>query len=232
MKPANIKARALLAKLERLADPANRGTPGEIAAAKLKVAWLKARFDFGAPQADNTKDIFAGFKFTRRSSRAAHVYKFKTSDFDVANSVKWAIETATGVPCLFRGGDLLAETTPAAARQLSKIACHIAESFRTLLDRLGKLNGVTDKDRTVFVRGLYDGMMNAPRKDGDKLPNRIATAKKGRQKKSAVSAAPGLSVHPYTVALGLGQQIRFAAPIEQIAAELDRATQPVIPRST
>ncbi|MGO8696648.1 MAG: hypothetical protein ACLQVY_02870 [Limisphaerales bacterium] len=227
MKPANTKARALLAKLERLADPANGATDGEAAAAKRKLARLKSRFDFAAREQSSAKDIFAGFKFTRRVGSSAHVYTFQAAEFDIANSVKWAIETATGLRCHFRGGDLLVEAAPSTANRLSKLAGNIAESFRALLDRLGGLNGVTVQDRTVFVMGLYDGMMNEGRKTGHKLPNRLARPpKRAKAKKGAVAGAPGISIHPYTVALELGRQIRFAAPVEQITAELERATQP------
>src|SRR5580704_3042230 len=112
MKPANTKARALLAKLERLSDPANGGTGGEVANAKRKLATLKARFDFNAPAPDCAKDIFADFKYTRRIGFAAQVYTFQAAEFDIANSVKWAIETATGVPCSFRVCVLMTQAAP------------------------------------------------------------------------------------------------------------------------
>jgi hypothetical protein len=66
----------LLAKLERLANPANGGTPDEIAAAKRKLERLKGRFDLSAPAPAETMDIFAGLKFKRKTSRAAHVHTF------------------------------------------------------------------------------------------------------------------------------------------------------------
>jgi hypothetical protein len=147
-------------------------------------------------------------------------------DFDVASSVKWAIEKATGIPCAFRGGDLLAEATPVAANKLAKIALHIAQSFQTLLDQLSRLNGVTPSDRKLFVRGLYDGMMNDSRGIGEQLPARaVAHVKRIEAKKGAVAPVPGLAIHPYTVALSLGKQIRFAVPLEDMTAELERATQ-------
>jgi hypothetical protein len=40
-----------------------------------------------------------------------------------------------------------------------------------------------------------------------------------------VTHGAGLHIHPYTVALSLGKQIRFSAPLEQIAAELEAVTQ-------
>jgi hypothetical protein len=73
MKPAGTKARALLGKLERLADPANGATPDEIAAARRKLQRLKDRFDFSAAPPAETLDIFAGIRRRRPSRRAAHV---------------------------------------------------------------------------------------------------------------------------------------------------------------
>ena len=124
MKTANTKARALLGKLERLADPANGGTPDEVAAAKRKLQRLKGRIDFTAPAPAETMDIFAGLKFKRHTGRAAHVHTFQPADFDVASAVKWAIEEATGIRCVFRGGALLAEATPGTANKLAKVALH------------------------------------------------------------------------------------------------------------
>jgi hypothetical protein len=226
MRPANTKARDLLGKLERLADPANGGTPGEIAAARRKLQRLKERLDFSARAPGETLDIFAGLRFTRSVRRAAHVHTFQSADFDVASSVKWAIENATGIPCLFRGVDLLAETTTSMANKLAKVALHITQSFQTLLDQLSRLDGVTPSDRTLFVRGLYDGMMNDGRGIGERLPTRArGRVKQAKPKKAAVAPPPRLDIHPYTIALSLGKQIRFATPLEEITAELERATK-------
>ena len=230
MKPANTKARDLLGKLERLANPANGGTPDEIAAARRKMHRLKDRFDFTGPAPAETMDIFAGLNFKPRFGRAAHVYTFETPEFDVASSVKWAIEKTTGIPCFFRGGELLAEATVSTANKLAKVALHISESFQTLLDQLGRLNGVTASDRKLFVRGLYDGMMNDGRGIGESLPARgVAHIKRTKPKKGAVAPPPGLAIHPYTIALSLGKQVRFAVPLEEITAELERVTRLAIP---
>jgi plasmid stabilization system protein ParE len=229
MKSANTKARDLLGKLERLADPANGGTPGEIAAAQRKLHRLRDRLDFSAPAPDETMDIFAGLQFKRNVRRAVHVHTFQPADFDVASAVKWAIEKATGIPCRFRGADLLAETTPGTANKLAKVALHITQSFLTLLDQLSRLVGVTPSDRTLFVRGLYDGMMNDERENGEPLPTRAGGhVKRTKSKTAAAAPPPRLAIHPYTVALSLGKQIRFARPLEEITAELERAAQPAL----
>jgi hypothetical protein len=40
-----------------------------------------------------------------------------------------------------------------------------------------------------------------------------------------VSAVTDLHIHPYTLAVGLGRQIRFSVPLQEIAEELDGLTQ-------
>jgi len=216
LKPATAKARALLKKLEALAE---RGIGGEKTSAQNKLARLRSRFDFTGLAPSETPDLFQG-RF-QRAAQAKWVYSFTRSEFDVANSVKWAIESATKIPCVYRDGELLAEATPATARKLGDIAGHIALSFRTLLEQFSAIAGVSQGDRSAFVMGLYDGMMNEARKVGEPLPGRFRSAKKPKGKQRAVTSARDLHVHPYSVALNLGKQIRFSVPLEEIAAELE-----------
>ena len=143
----------------------------------------------------------------------------------MANSVvKWAIETATGIHCLYRERFLLAEAAPGTANRLAAIAEQIAHSFRALIARFSAVDGVSAADRGVFVMGLYDGMMNELRDVGQPLPSRPRLKRKARARKPALSPATGLHVHPYTLAVGLGRQIRFSVPLQQIAAELEAVT--------
>ena len=220
LKPANEKARILLKKLQALAE---QGIDGEKLSAQKKMARLKARLDFTAPDPTETPDLFLGsFK---RASKARWIFTFAGTDFEVANSVKWAIESATKIPCVFQDRDLLAEATPGTAHKLTDIALHIAQSFRTLIDKFSAVDGVSVTDRGVFVMGLYDGMMNEVRNVGQRLPSRPGPSKMPKGKKRAVTRATGLHIHPYTVALSLGRQIRFSAPLDQIAAELETVAQ-------
>ncbi len=218
LKPANAKARALLRKLLALAE---RGIDGEQTSARRKIRRLEARFDFSAPDPAETPDLFSGsFK---RSATARPIYSFSSDEFEVANSVKWAIEAATKIQCLYRDRELLAEASSATARRLEAIALHIASSFRALLDKFSAVRGMRADDRGVFVMGLYDGMMNETRNAGQPLPSRPGQAKRQRGRKRAAPRAAGLHVHPYTLAVGLGKLIRFSAPMEEIAAELEVA---------
>jgi hypothetical protein len=134
LRPANSKARAMLKKLQALAE---QGIDGEKIVAQKKLARLKARFDFAAPETGETPDLFFGsFK---RSTTARRIYFFGSNEFDVANSVKWAIESATRIPCVYRNGDLLAEATPGTANKLAEIAVHIALVFAPSFTNLARL---------------------------------------------------------------------------------------------
>lgn len=216
LRPANAKARVLLKKLQALAE---QGIDGEKISARTKITRLKARFDFTVPDQTDTPELFAGsFK---RSKTARKIYSFEAHEFDVANSVKWAIESATKIQCVYRDGKLLAEADAGTTKRLTEIAGHIAHGFRALLTQFTAIDGISADDRSAFVMGLYDGMMNEARKAGQRLPSRSRVQKIRKAKKGAVAHAPGLHVHPYTVAVSLGKQIRFSAPLEQITAELE-----------
>ena len=221
--PANSKARALLSKLEALAE---RGIDGEKLAARRKLARLKARFDFSQPdkagEAGAPHLFFGDFKPSRTARK---IYSFGSHEFDVANSIKWAIESAAKVTCVYRHGDLLAEASAPTARKLTEIAGYIANSFRALIQEFGRLEGASAGDRNVFVMGLYDGMMGETRQTGERLPGRAPAKKARKAKKDSPPPSPGLHVHPYTVGLSLGRQIRFSAPLEQITAELAEVTR-------
>jgi hypothetical protein len=220
LKPATSKARATLKKIQALAD---RGIDGEKLAAQRKIDRLKALYDFDAPEAAETPDLFQG-KF-KRSSKAKWIYTFTHAEFEVANAVKWAIEEATGIHCLHRESDLLAEAAASTATRLARVADQISRSFRTLVAQYSAATGVGSADRGLFIRGLYDGMMNDPRQTGQPLPGGPGPAKKKGTRKPKASAATGLHLHPYSVALGLGRQIRFSVPLEEITAELDDITR-------
>ena len=204
--------------LKKLLALAERGIDGEKASARRKIRRLKGRFDFSAPDPAETPDLFSGsFK---RSATARPIYSFGPNEFEVANAVKWAIESATRIQCVYRGRELLAEASSATARRLQEIALHIASSFRTLLDKFSAVGGVSGDDRGVFVMGLYDGMMNETRNTGQPLPSRPGLGKRQRGRKRAAPRAGGLHVHPYTLAVGLGKQIRFFAPVEAGSSDL------------
>jgi hypothetical protein len=223
-KPASAKAWALYRKLKALAE---RGVDGEREAARSKLARLEARHDFSAPAGPQHPTLFSG-RFAR-SSTARPVYSFRRSETALASSVKWAIESGTRVHCLHRGEELLAEATPATVRRLSRIADQITQSFRVLLERFSALEGMSAADRNAFLMGLYDGMMNETRDPGQRLPGQTHFPKR-RKAKTVPNRPAGVQAHPYSIAVGLGRQIRIEAPMEQIAAELEAAAPGLLAR--
>jgi hypothetical protein len=224
LRPATAKARALFEKLQALAE---RGIDGERTAAQKKIERLKARFDFSGTRPAETPNLFSGS--FQRARKARLIYSFTPAEFDVANSVKWAIESATKIPCIYRDGELLTEATAATARRLKEIADHIACSFRALLTKLSGLDGLTGSDRAAFVMGLYDGMMNEARSVGQRLPGGAPLTHKRKGKKAQAARSSTLHVHPYSLAVNLGKQIRFSAPVEQITAELEAVIRKHLP---
>ena len=215
MKTPTLKARALLVKLQALAD---RGIDGEKSTAKRKLAQLKAKYDFALADAENKDDIFSGRYQTKRG---ATVRIATIAEVEIGNFVKWAIESATGVPCLFRGHDLVAEVNSTSARRLKGIATTIADGFRELWAKFAAVPGVDPADRAAFFAGLYDGMMGEVRAQGQPLPGRRGVKPLRKPGKHAVAPAPGLHVHPYTIAVGLGKQIRFSVPLAAVVGQLE-----------
>jgi hypothetical protein len=71
--------------------------------------------------------------------------------------------------------------------------------------------------------------MNETRNTGQPLPSRPGLAKWRKGRKRPAPRAAGLHVHPYTLAVGLGKRIRFSAPVEEIAAELEVALRKCLP---
>jgi hypothetical protein len=107
---------------------------------------------------------------------------------------------------------------------LKGVADHIAGSFRALLEKFSVVSGSTLADRAAFVMGLYDGMMNETRMAGQRLPSRGSVTKAAKKKKGEARSST-LHVHPYTLAVRLGKQIRLSVPVEEITAELEAVIQ-------
>lgn len=225
LKPATEKVHALRAKLKALAE---RGINGEKLAAEAKLKRLEARYDFKSPVL-TTQDIFSGTFHAAYSDVAEPLCAFNADDLDIASSVKWAIEQATRVPCLFRDKVLYAQAAPATARRLAGITSTVRQGF-TELWRQYHAAGGNIADRNNFILGLYDGMMNEQR-IGQPLPSR-APVKLRKAKKKSVGHVAGLNVHPYSVALDLGRSIRFNAPLETLAGELANKLKPALTEAT
>lgn len=217
MKPATPRARKLHAALSALAE---RGINGERDNAREKLDRLRKRYDFDAPDPDGP-DIFAG---TWKPAPGFTTAIAEVRDMDVAPFIKWAIEGRTGIPCRLAGPKLLAEAAPGTARSLEKIAITVAAAFVSLWQTV-RDGGAFAGDRPAFMRGLFDGMMGDQREQGQALPPRGKPPKvKGTKKTQAI-----IATHPYTLALGLGRQIRFSVPLAAVERELTNAIRGELP---
>lgn len=214
-KIANRRVRLLRSKLEVMAE---RGTPNEMKIAAVKLEKLLKRYDFKAPDVQ-IGDMFRGTFIASPVSR--WLATFPRTDQDIAADVKWAIESVTGLKASFRGDALHVEADVSCLPQLTEIVSRIAEGFRQLWHRFQTAPGITPSDRGLFFRGLYDGMMTETRPIGERLPERRIAAVRGSRKRNALTIAPGIGLHPYSVALDLGRQLRFETPITDIVGSLE-----------
>lgn len=209
MKIPSQKIYELRAKLQALAE---RGVNGEKTEAQKALAKLEKRYDF-TKKIMQTGDIFAGAFIP--ASIAAPICR--VNDFDIANAIKWAIEERAKIVCLFREGELLAKANAGTAERLGNIATVITLGFSTLWTQYERAGGNIG-DRNCFMAGLYDGMMEQSREG--LLPSRTTKTVVGKAKRKALAAAPGLALHPYSVALELGKQIRFSVPLPDVSDQL------------
>ena len=220
MKQATEKHFDLRAKLQALAD---RGVNGEAVVAKAKLKRLEQAIDFSKPVL-RTEDIFAGIR-PRFTNDANKLCVLSPDDLELAALVKSALEIQLKIEASFRwNGELWARVSKNDADQLGRVALGISESFRSLWFKLSKQSGIYPSDRSLFYRGLFDGCMGEQRTG--LLPNRIIPKIKGKSKKLSVAARPGVSIHPYQVALPLGESIRFSHTLEEINQELAEAIKP------
>lgn len=215
---------------DKLRALAERGVNGEKTTAMEKLQRLESRVDFTGPDTRGP-DLFAG-QFTP-ATVAAPIMEFAPIDFDIANAVKWAVEQATSIRCLYRGGQLMAAAAPQTANRLHDIAATVAASMSQLWRQFSMTTQANPLDRGNFVMGLYDGMMDEVR-TGEALPQRAKPPKGKRngRKKAAPAEAQAINLHPYSVATGLGKQIRCCVPFVEIAGELDKTIKGELEQAT
>jgi len=222
MKPATQKEHHLRRKLLELAT---RGVGGEATNARAAVADLERRYDFSAEIIDTSADIFAGCNYAPCFSGEAHaLFEFDAGEEDVASFVKWAFGERFNINGSIRTGRgrsaIMLEAHRADIAGLKQLAEKIRGSFASLWSEFAKAPGVQPGARRPFLLGLYDGMMDDARGQGQALPPVKAPVAKRTKRRKAIQHAPGLSVHPYELALEMGRKIRMARPLREIAQEL------------
>lgn len=228
MKPApNNDARTMHRKLSALVAG---GIGGESASAKAKLARLESRFDFTIPAEPDENDIFAGVKITFIPGDYRRLFSFTADESDVAAFVKWAFRERFQCEGLIRnngdGQSVWIECSDQSLPKMEHLAGVIRRAFSDLWKEYRDKPGVDPGCRRPFLLGIYDGMMDDPRAPGQLLPPVRATVTPSKKaKKKAIAAAPGLSVHPYALAVELGRRIRLSTPIGEVIEALNDRTR-------
>lgn len=228
MKPGATKAAILLRiKLRALAA---RGIEGEATAAAAKLTRLEARYDFSAPAIPEQQagDIFAGISIPY-DDEARNVATLGAQECDVAPFVAWALGSGCRIETTLRSGrdwqtHVAAHVPLGSLAHVGRLAEHIATGFRGAWSCVLASSAVRAQDRTLFLRGLLDGMTGDERQSGERLRNASTPTKAPKGKRRTIVAS-GIAVHPYTLALDLGRRIRLSAPAEEIATVIEEATR-------
>lgn len=209
---------------DKLLAMSQRGVNGEAEAAKAKLARLEARYDFTKPIL-RTGDLFAG-RFS--ASETARLI-CEVPDLNLATYAKWAIEQATHIQCSFRSGSMLfAEASPKTCQRLETITRTIVDGCTVLWDKFKGMPVAKPEDRTVFLRGIYDGMMDEQKQESEKLPTFASKHTRSKAKKRDIGRVAGLAVHPYQIGVGLGREIRFSVPLEDVTNQLEQTVTKAI----
>ncbi len=217
---------------------AERGTTHEAAIAETKLASLRSRYDFSvsfAAAATNPEDdLFynaARIRPERKASQRLMVFDIK--DSAIGNYSKWVLKEGFQIDGVWRGvarGTGTALYVGAKAEDiphLRHIAEVVTERFKSLWKSFVETTGADSSDEPSFYAGLYDGLMQEPRKAGQAIPRRNGSAKKGRRKARVTSDDTKVRPHAYSIALELGAQIRLNKPLGQITSLLDDLLAPI-----
>ena len=230
--PPNIHLRYI--KLKTMAE---RGTVHEAAEAKNKLAALEAKYTFTgpAPKERDEQDLFAGAAKIKPDARKYRpVYAFDLKDSEIAAFAKWALLNAFRIEGVWRNGngnktELCVGAREADLPQLRHIVGVIVESFRRLWEQFRTGTGAEAADENPFYRGLYDGLMRDPRKDGESIPKPAPPKKRPKRRGKGAAAAPvargHVRPHAYEVACALGEEIRLNHPLERVMESLETVLQ-------
>ena len=236
--PATNAARMMREKLLRLAE-CDTAPDGERMAALDKIQRIERRYDFSGEPPPMEEDIFAGLKgahWSTPSGTSRKLATFANEHSELASFAKWTLETQLGARCTLRtppdGIELFAETPADHVRKLQHICAMIERDFLNLWNEYASRPGSEAGARRVFLGGLYDGMADDPRKPGTLLPPVSAPRMKRERRKRAVAVAPGLAIHPYTLAVELGRQIRLSTPIATVTKTLKERTAQLADHAT
>jgi len=219
-----VPSPAIRNRREYLEEMVRRGTEHEAIVAKEKLARLEARFDFLAKQTENIDDIFSGWGTPKKSDTVAPLIAVDTGWRDVASLVKWLLQDKFGIASSWRetkkGCEIVAGIAEADLRRIRPLAKSLLAGITAICGEFFQSAPTTELERAPFLSGLYEGLMNEPRKGGSIVPGRspIAGKKKRRVKKNVAHQAAAL--HPYDIGRETGQNMRINVPVETLCKQI------------
>jgi hypothetical protein len=228
--PRNIYLR--YTKLKTMAE---RGTEHEAAEAKNKLAALEKKYAFAGPPPEepHVEDLFArGARIKPDARKYRSIHAFDMKDSHIAAFAQWVLVNAFKIESVWRTGisnktELCVGAKETDLPYLRHIVGVIVESFQRLWKEFKSSAGAEPADENPFYRGLYDGLMRDPRKDGESLPKPSPPKKRPRPKKGAAAAAAAqgpmshVRPHAYEIACALGEKIRLSHPLERVMESLE-----------
>lgn len=219
-KPKKTPTPAIRATYRKVRALAESGIAGEAENAKRALEKLRGRYDFVTAD-DSCADIFSGCSFPR-DDVAREVITIGVADSELSTFILSALANGLKIETCFRQSPadwqtrILAHVPIGSLAKIASIAEHVTASFRGAWARFIAVPGTAKQDRGVFFQGLYDGMMDETR------ARALTVRVRPKTKRRAERAAP--AVHPYTLAVELGQKIRFAASIDDITTFIETET--------
>ncbi len=205
---------------EKLSEMARRGTEHEAAVAKEKLARLEARFDFLGAPAEELEDIFAAWPKPKPSHESKPLVTVPTDWQDVGNIVKWIFYDKFGIATTWKVTRGKAVVNAAAAAddlaRLRPLAKTLSADIRKICTEYFGGRKTSELDRSPFLSGFYEGLMDESRATGRIVPGRSPLAKKKKKRTKFSKEPPMAALHPYDQGRELGKQMRINVPVESL----------------
>jgi hypothetical protein len=219
-------------KVRFLEEMARRGTPHEALIAAEKLRKIQAKFDFSeVPVAYDEDDIFSSFQAVRRAGSMLEILKVAPDWIDASNLIRWILRDKLRIETAwFRNG--ADETLKAAIhkgdqKRLRTFVAGIHKKILALCRTYFGDSSTGTLDRAPFIEGLFDGMMDLRRKEGEISPGRSPNAPKKILKRQRIAAEKtdhrAATVHPYDLGWTLGKGIRLDLPAEELESTIHLA---------
>jgi hypothetical protein len=215
-----------------LAEMATRGTEHEKSVATEKLKRLDSKYHFSDAPEIKDGDIFEGWKKPSPSRQSHPVLKVEKEWQDAANLVKWVFQdkfkTSSGWRSLPTGVELMLDAGKADTARFKPFAADLHATIVAACSEFSCGRAVRELDRSPFLQGLYDGLIDETRTSGTMMPgfSPFAKPKRPRKKKSAPPPTNAPTVHPYDLGRDVGMKLRINVPREELCESIRFALNP------